>query len=56
MLLGAEFLAMILVVVTSGVACFHVCGHDARYRLVELREGFLQYLRVGEALSAYFAS
>src|SRR5213079_3516764 len=49
MLLGAEFLAMILVVVYVGAVAvlflFVVMMHDVDF--VELREGVLQYLPIG---------
>jgi NADH-quinone oxidoreductase subunit J len=48
-LIGAEFIAMILVIVYVGAVAvlFLFVVHDARHQLAELREGFLEYLPVG---------
>jgi len=44
--MGAEFLAMILIVVYVGAVAvlFPVCRHDARINFTELRKGALTYL------------
>jgi NADH-quinone oxidoreductase subunit J len=57
LLLGAEFLAMILVVVYVGAVAvlflFVVMMLDVDF--VELRQGFLQYLPIGALVAAIFA-